>query len=115
MSEGTTSRCANCGKELNDEDEFWIVTRWKKNLPKFPCPICQKGTIVFEYFASFDKYKIEKDCKCHTEFTPELLDTVRARGKWERTYYHFCGKCFQDQPLKNIMTVEILGEKPKEG
>lgn len=108
--------CQSCGLSLALGSEFWIVARYVKKPFIIKCPTCEKGTVTFEYSLAEEKYMIIKDCMCPTIFGEARLESLKNHKAWEKKYYYFCDKCFQkENPLKNIVSTEVLGEaKPNE-
>lgn len=108
--EGQVIVCANCGKPMDEDEEFWIITRYSKNPAIISCPECKKGKIILEYSSIKAKYKMIRDCTCPFQFSEDSLESLKSRSSWGKKSYHFCSKCFQDYPLKNVISVEVLGK-----
>lgn len=102
-----TSTCSSCGIELED-NEFWQVTRYIKKLAKIPCKKCG-GNIEIAFNPAREAWNINKACTCPLELTELGLDSIRNYSPWEKKYYYYCSKCFEEHPLKkNIVMTEVL-------
>ena len=101
--EGAQVKCAGCEKEFNNEDVFFVIYKYTKEIPTITCEKCGATIEVVPNIAQ-DSIEFNKTCNCPFRVSRSFLEGLELRYKKE--FNSYCDECAK-RIFPNVVFTEL--------